>query len=384
MAPTPPRPGQHAVYTSSELRLVDLCRLLAQAGFDVGPTRPIRRSVLDTFDGRLYAAGLQLEFREVPEGELVLVGGGPIAARVAVERAPTFATDLPPGAFSARLASLLEVRALLPKPNRRGPLCRRAPGRRREGPGRRVVHGGLVVDETRIDTPACTAEVDAMEGYPKAAERASTLLSSLGLHRHSADMPGMLAEQAGVDLRGYAGSPTVALERDEAALDGFRRVLVNLADAMAANWAGTIDDVDSEFLHDLRVAVRRTRSVLSEAKRILPDDVRAHHRSEFRWLGTITSPARDLDVYLIEWDGYVEPLGPDVARALRPVVDHISGQRDIAHVALAEALRSDRYVQLMAGWRAWLTTADPEQLGREARRPLGAVAGRRIALAQPN
>jgi len=383
VVPIPSPPAQHPVFTSAELRLVDLCRLLAQAEFDVGPARPIRRRVLDTFDGRLHAAGLQLEFREVPEGELVLVGGGPIAARVSVERAPTFAADLPPGAFSARLAPLLEVRALLPKLEIAG---NRAVAVRRDGADKVrvavVVHDGVSVNGKTVDTRTCMAEVQAMEGYPKAAERASTLLSSFGLHRHSTDMLSMLAEHAGVDVRGYAGSPTVALARDEAAFDGFRRVLANLADAMAANWAGTVDDVDSEFLHDLRVAVRRTRSVLSEAKRVLPDDVRAHHRSEFRWLGTVTSPARDLDVYMIEWDGYVGPLGPDVARALRPVIDHIARQRDIQHVALAEALRSARYGQLMTEWRAWLNAGDPEELLRDARRPLGAVAGRRIAVAQ--
>ena len=43
---------------------------------------------------------------------------------------------------------------------------------------------------------------------------------------------------------------------------------------MVANWDGTIADIDPEFLHDLRVAVRRTRVVLANAGRVLPDDVR--------------------------------------------------------------------------------------------------------------
>ena len=44
---------------------------------------------------------------------------------------------------------------------------------------------------------------------------------------------------------------------------------------MLANWDGTVADIDPEFLHDLRVAVRRTRVVLANAARVLPDDVRA-------------------------------------------------------------------------------------------------------------
>ena len=92
---------------------------------------------------------------------------------------------------------------------------------------------------------------------------------------------------------------------------------------MEANRQGTIDDVDSEFLHDLRVAVRRSRSVLSHGKRVLPAHGRDHFRAEFRWLGEVTGPVRDLDVYLIEWPDYVATLDSDSAAALEPVADHI-------------------------------------------------------------
>ena len=53
------------------------------------------------------------------------------------------------------------------------------------------------------------------------------------------------------------------------AVDGYRAVLANLAITIRANWQGTIDQSDTEFLHDLRIAVRRTRTVLGEAKGVL-------------------------------------------------------------------------------------------------------------------
>ena len=58
-------------------------------------------------------------------------------------------------------------------------------------------------------------------------------------------------------------------------------MLANLRDAMLANWDGTVADIDPEFLHDLRVAVRRTRVVLANAGRVLPDDVRQRAREDF-------------------------------------------------------------------------------------------------------
>ena len=78
------------------------------------------------------------------------------------------------------------------------------------------------------------------------------------------------AKAGGHDLRGRSSSPTVPLDRRESALHGVRRVLANLAATIDDNLEGTIDDLDVEFLHELRVAVRRTRSVLAEAKGVLP------------------------------------------------------------------------------------------------------------------
>ena len=39
-------------------------------------------------------------------------------------------------------------------------------------------------------------------------------------------------------------------------------ILLRLLDTVEANVAGVLADIDTEFLHDLRVSVRRTRSAL--------------------------------------------------------------------------------------------------------------------------
>ena len=56
-------------------------------------------------------------------------------------------------------------------------------------------------------------------------------------------------------------------------------VLSALMDTMEANVSGTVRDIDTEFLHDLRIAVRRTRSTLKLAGDVLPaGDGRASSR----------------------------------------------------------------------------------------------------------
>ena len=53
----------------------------------------------------------------------------------------------------------------------------------------------------------------------------------------------------------------VDLEPEQRADSAVRTILLELLTAIEANIDGTIDDLDAKFLHDLRVACRRTRTV---------------------------------------------------------------------------------------------------------------------------
>ncbi|MGI8778028.1 MAG: CHAD domain-containing protein [Acidimicrobiales bacterium] len=368
---------------------------LEQGGFEASPPVALRRTLLDTFDGRLHAAGLRLELREASGNTLVLTGGGPAPAHVPVALTPRSASDLPAGPLRARLAPVLDVRALLAVVS---VTARQRVAVRRDRLGK-VVTTATVYDHVAIGEepgavpgPGWAVEVDELAGYAKAAQRARNLLGSLGLQPVQSDLMGLAADAGGVDLRGHIASPTVVLDRAEPALEAFRRVLANLADEIDANWEGTVGHVDAEFLHDLRVAVRRTRSVLAQSKRVLPAGVRNRFREEFGWLGAATGPARDLDVYVIEWDSYVTPLGPHITAALAPLVRHLADRRETEHALLADLLGSARYHDLLAAWQLWLRAPTDTQdsdsqdaaAGADASKPIGKVAARRIAVASDN
>lgn len=283
--------------------------------------------------------------------------------------------DLPAGPFRSRLSPVIEVRALLPL------VCvtsRETTATSRDGGGKTrvtVLLREVVKVDGHEDTPATwSAEVVPVAGYAKDTAKAVDALSLLGLLPRPVPPLELVAEAAGIDVAGFTASPTVALGNDEPASEAFRRVLANLADAVEANWQGTVDDLDPEFLHDLRVVVRRTRSVLAEGKNVLPAAVRDTYREGFGWLGSATGRARDLDVYVIEWADYVGALGRQGAAALEPVLDHITRQRHSEHATLARTLRSSRYRDLMSGWRSWLEEPTIEGIGRHADQPVGRVA----------
>ena len=90
-------------------------------------------------------------------------------------------------------------------------------------------------------------------------------------------------------------------------------ILLRLLDTIEANVGGVLADTDTEFLHDLRVAVRRTRSALKLFGDALTGEVTGSEvgffAAEFKWVGDLTTPVRDLDVHLLDFD--------DTARWLR-------------------------------------------------------------------
>lgn len=215
---------------------------LERGGFEPRPALTLRRTVLDTFDGRLRAAGLRLELREASGRELLLTGDGP-PAHIAVTRAPRRSSELPAGPMRSRLAPLLEVRALLPLLTVESHQWEAVQRDRLGKVGASVTVNDHLTLATGTDW---VAEVDELAGYAKAAQQARTLLESLGLRELDDDLVILAAAAAGTYLCGHSASPTVALDRTEAASDAFRRVLANLAGEVDANWGGTVNDVEPE------------------------------------------------------------------------------------------------------------------------------------------
>ena len=245
------------------------------------------------------------------------------------------------------------------------------------------LHEGInVVDRPDIDCAPSTIDIHEIPGQGEWTLLAIDALRRIGAVETDDDPLADDAATAGVDPVGFGATATVGLDPQMAAIDGLRLVLGNLAAVITANWQGTIDDTDPEFLHDLRIAMRRTRTLLGEAKAVLPKAVLEPARVGFAWLAEFTGQPRDLDVYLLEWAHYTGPLGTDVVQSLEPVRALLERRRADSHVELERALRSERAAELMNGWRVWL--AQPlgsDELPRRAVRPLGRMVAKRIVRA---
>ncbi|HEV7885872.1 MAG TPA: CHAD domain-containing protein, partial [Solirubrobacteraceae bacterium] len=164
---------------------------------------------------------------------------------------------------------------------------------------------------------------------------------------------------------------------DAAAVTIARRLL----DVVEANLPGTLDDVDSEFLHDLRVAVRRTRALQRELAGVFPPEPLRVFRDGFRELQAITGPTRDLDVQLLEFDDLSASLPEDAAGDVAPLRRLLEDHLRAARAAMVRDLRARRTRALLDNWSDVLAgLVDSDLDGRpDAARPVADVAGERIA-----
>jgi len=174
-----------------------------------------------------------------------------------------------------------------------------------------------------------------------------------------------------------ASKPRLSLRPDLRCDEALRMILGHLRQSVAANVDGVIDDVDVEFLHDLRVATRRARSALSQIKNVLPQSAVDRLAAELRWLGEVTNPCRDLDVYLLEMDDYRRRLGA-AANALDDYEKLLRRERSKALRRVRGALRSKRFTRLMDEWRALVESKPSGSDPAHAARPISDVAGKKI------
>lgn len=157
--------------------------------------------------------------------------------------------------------------------------------------------------------------------------------------------------------------------------------LRDVLDELELNVPGTIAGLDPEFLHALRVAVRRSRSILKVAGDTLPEGTAEAFAPTLKWVGDLTTPMRDLDVHLLEYEHDVSRLRAYAAEDLVPMREHLVRHRAGLRRVLVRGLRSARFTRFLTDWRQALDDAlrAPAKAGEPGGRPVVVLAAERIA-----
>ena len=216
------------------------------------------------------------------------------------------------------------------------------------------------VGEVRAASPArrrsafCELEIELEDGAPQRLfELALALAEDLPLAIEVRSK----AERGHALVTGTAARPAQAgeLRLPEGADAGgaLAAIVQNCLRQIGANADGLAVDDDPEWIHQLRVGVRRLRSCLSLARRWVPPPALGHLEDDLRWLGGALAPARDLDVFVHETlpamrtaSRHAAAGAAAIEQALAPLETHARSRLLAARRAALEAVASMRFHRL--------------------------------------
>ncbi|MGD9151593.1 MAG: CHAD domain-containing protein, partial [Desulfobacterales bacterium] len=361
-----------------EKRLID--QLAAQ--YAIKKTSPVadKLSLYDTFDWRLlnkslilYSSANRLILRKLKKSGIL--------HNVEFSRMPVFIWDFPDGDFKKRLAPIIKMRALL---------------KLVEVQARSMTYNILNTDEKTVARlvleeirPTQSRKKQALarhlwlkpiKGYPKYARRLTQKLNEAGL------TPGtekefflnMLA-LADTEPGSYSAKVNIQLDPEMRSDEATKIILRFLLKVMRTNEAVFEKDLDTEILHDFRVAIRRTRSALAQIKNVFPARTTDRFKKDFAYVGKRSNTLRDLDVYLLNQESYKKRLPAVLRDDIDPLFEHLRIKRARAFQHVVRSLRSKKYAQIIKDWEAYLNRPPPgSATAANAELPIIELARRRI------
>ncbi len=323
------------------------------------------RVYLDSFDWRLFRANTTLELKKGNGSHRLTwreLGSGRVLDERSVTNIPRLAGDCASPGLRKRLSQLLDNRALIDhisvSSNTRTLLLQ-------DDEKKTVLRIELRQDDllpVRVDRNISLPPrlyLFPMRGYLASSDKPLDLLKAkAGLAPAEEDPLLAALKAAGLGAGTYTHKPAYEFTPDTPTQAAVRSILTSLVDVMLANVDGVCRDLDTEFLHDFLLAVRRTHCILDQFPGTFDEQPLKLARQDLTWLEDALTETRDLDIYLTLFKDYESRLSGNLRQALAPLSSFLARQRAKTHQKARVALESPRFKNLIHHWQQ-LLAAEP-------------------------
>ncbi len=323
------------------------------------------REFYDTFDWLLYNNGSRLEVHEEGQSRRVYWRAdrdSDLIIQLGLSQVPQLATDLADSDFRHQLQSVISLRELIPRITIR---IKRLPSVVLGNNEKVVVRvnfdeywylssttGAGVVLGKRIT-------IKPVNGYMDEFNRVEKFVHSMQLHEARDNIMELALAESGMSTTEYTTRLNQFLDPEMTAEKALKKILLRLLEMMQQNSAGSIRGRDTEFMHDFRVSIRKTRSALTQVNNVLPQSIITKYNKFFSGLGKLTNPVRDFDVFQSKLDSYQHGLGKAARSHLQPLRDYLARSRAEAQKKFIDTLKSPEYRQSIEEWREYLENPEP-------------------------
>ena len=266
-----------------------------------------------------------------------------------------FAGDFPHSSFKNRLESLIGIRALLPlfQEKVEAQMVHLLNGDEKLVVRLVFTHSNLMVDQKKILTDPFLM-IGAIRGYRNEEKKVHERLQNLSLMETGHSKFQQIIQYSGKKLLAYSSKIKIKLHQEMTVGEAVGKILTQYVKVIKQNEAGIRKDIDIEFLHDFRVAIRRTRSLLSQIKNILAVKGLNEFRKKLKEVQKLTNILRDLDVYLLKESYFKMILPQKMRKSLNPLFNEIQQAREEEHQKVTQYLESKEYRQVINQWSDFL------------------------------
>ncbi len=209
--------------------------------------------------------------------------------------------------------------------------------------------------------PICEVEIECLEGDPaRAFDLAVKLMEEVQLHPSATSKAQRGYRLSNGEPLQPVKSSKVELDPSITTVDAARVVIGAGIEQLQANEEGVLAGDDPEFVHQARVALRRSRSAI----RMFRNEIGEARARE--WLDTLGDTSRALG-RARDWDVFATRSMPAVLTAFadasltRSLRAKAARRRGIERDKAREALRSPRYAAALLEIARWLAHADGVQ-----------------------
>jgi CHAD domain-containing protein len=334
--------------------------LLGSKGYRVRRQRPIRQEdlYLDTFDWRLFRHGFSLRFRRANEKmyyTLKSIGKfeeGRAERReieIEVKGSVVDPTAAPVKEIQMEIAEIIYPRRLIGQltvRTERQPYMVTSPG------GKAQIE--LVFDSTgflargfnkpRRARRLFEMEAELRKGPPAELETLKQHLTGTIAFTPSGQSKFETAiERLGIVFPTKNPPPHLQVKIDDRFDRAVQKIFAFQIHRLDENIPGVLSDIDTEFVHQARVATRRMRSLIQLFGGAIPDKTGSYFAEELLWLGSLFGGVRDLDVFLLNLPLFKQAIEIAPQRSIKTLMQHIAEERLALFAELKAGLASARW-----------------------------------------
>lgn len=180
-------------------------------------------------------------------------------------------------------------------------------------------------------------------GYEKEHKIAIELLNNLGAFKPQLDPVKSLYSALGIIPQGFSIKPKLNIPADMPSRSAISVIIYTMLEKQRLTENGIIKDIDTEFLHHFRVALRMVRAAVAQLKVVFPEQDVIMLKDRFGALGRNTNLLRDLDVFIMEKDYYLGLIPKSLSSGLLPMFDDFEKNRISEVKRIAKWLSSKAY-----------------------------------------